>query len=255
MNTLSLRWDALPPQVQIAVSSHSAHSGDISSSGSPKWTGQSGSAPSPQASSAPKQPHPARYPRPARSARMVPKVRPSSMLRSPLTFSPRNHRGRDSRRTRTTSGQRKRSSPVPLRRPALEKGWHGKPALTSVGCPPQADRTSSPVTDRMSWVMGTPGKFLASTRRHGSSISQNIVVRKPAASAAIETPPMPEHRSTWVTARTPPCRRRRRRSLSAAPRPSPAGTPPATRRGPSGACRAGRRTSRKRTALATRGTP
>ena len=148
------------------------------------------------ASDAPYMHHPTRYPSCTKSSTTRPKNRPDSELRSPETFSPKNHRGLASPTTLATSPQRSRSSPDALRLPATLWGWHGNPAETK-----SVPRYRLPSKVLTSSKIGTSLKFALSTCWQNGSRSTIATVRNPAQCAAKSMPPIPVKSETCVTPR------------------------------------------------------
>ena len=112
----------------------------------------------------------------------------------PRTFSPTTQAGSTSRIIRSISGQRSRSSPLPLRSPATLYGWQGNPPVrTSADIP--SDCSCSPLSSFMSRYTGLPGQCFLKTLLQKSSFSQNATVSIPDHCAARANPPIPEKRS------------------------------------------------------------
>lgn len=131
----------------------------------------------------------------------------------PRTFSPTTQAGSISRIIRNISGQRSRSSPLPLRSPATLYGWQGNPPVrTSADIP--SDCSCSPLSSFMSRYTGFPGQCFLKTLLQKSSFSQNATVSIPDHCAARANPPIPEKRSrcfiTLIHARQLACLRHRR---------------------------------------------
>lgn len=143
------------------------------------------------------------YPISASVPSTVPKSRPPLLERRPGTFSRRTARGRTASMMRANSKKSPDLSPAsPLRFPATERSWQGKPpqrrstrpGSPALVCrpPPFAGPPSPPLhTSRTSSVMGTPGHRTARTFRRQGSDSQKNKCWCPARWSPRSSPPTP----------------------------------------------------------------